>query len=318
MTSVNEVLSWDEWLGLELGEPEWLIPNLLEKGGGGLVHGSTQTFKSFLMLQLCLDLAAGQSALSIFPAAPPRPTLMFQAEGTKRGWRKRMLNMRGMYPAGIKFWSRHSAVDKFDSPAGDKRMRDALGLVRPDLLVLDPIADFFDGSDSDAVAVQRWLSVVNGWKADFGCAVVLVHHDRQPLRFLAKGNVTPLDAGLEEARGHTRLIGWPDMVLGMRRKEGVTTVRVQKVRDAEHGQEFQFKLVDGRLVLGGRTDAMAVAIMAAVVGEVWLADVMNKVGVEAGTHPRTVRRAIDKLVEDGELTKFSVSGRFKLRRGGSQ
>ena len=315
MPGPEGVLSWDEWLALDVGEPDWLIPGLLERGGGGLVHGSTQSYKSFLMLRMCLDLAAGLSVLDIFPVTAPRPTLLFQAEGSVRAWRRRMLNLRDDYPSGIPFWSRHTAVDMFDSPSGDARMRAALERVRPDLLVLDPIADFFDGSDTDQVSVQRWLRVVNGWKTDFSCAVVLVHHDRQPLRFPSQGKMTVVDGGLEEVRGNTRLIGWPDVVLGMRRKLDVTTVRVQKVRDAEHGQEFDFRLVSGKLVLGGRTDLLAVAILAAVVGEVWQADVMHSVEAGTGMGGRMVRRAIDKLVTSGELVRFTMGGRLKLRLG---
>ena len=313
----QDILAWDDWLDLELGEPDWLVPGLLERGGAGIVHGSSRSFKSFFMLQLCLDLAAGYPALGVFPVVPPKRTLMFQAEGTKRAWRQRMWALRDVYPTGIHFWSRHTSVEKFDSPAGDARMRAALALVKPDMVVLDPIAEFLSGIDTDAVSIQRWTAVMNGWREDFGCAVLLVHHDRQPMRFFNKTGMTTLDAGMEEARGNTRLPAWADLVVGMRRKDDVTTARVQKVRDAPDGQEFQFKFSGGRLVLASRSDALEQLALSVLVGKMWLSDVVKAVSEHGmGVHDRTIRRAIDRLVERGEVAQAIVGGRFQLQLSG--
>ena len=238
---------------------------------------------------------------------------MFKAEGTKRAWQQRMVNLRSFYPPGIPFWSRHVATEKLDSPAGDMRMRVALTTIQPSLLVLDPIAEFLHGTDTDAVAVQRWTAVVNGWRETFGCAVVLVHHDRQRLQFALKGSLTTLDAGMDEARGHTRLPAWADWVVGMRRKDDTTTVRVQKVRDAPDGQEFVLKLSEGRLVTVGRSDAIELGVIAAIQGgDVWLADVCRAVTTSLGTPDRTIRRAIDRLIEAGDVAQIKEGGRFKL------
>lgn len=310
---MDDVLSWDAWLELDLGTPDWLIPGLLERGAGGLVHGSSRSFKSFLLLQLCLDLAAGYSILDIFPATAQHRTIMFQAEGTRRAWQARMTALKEVYPTGIPFWSRHTAVERFDAPAGDKRMRAVLALLKPDLVVIDPIAEFLQGSDRDDVAVQRWVAVANGWKADFGCAVVLVHHDRQPLRFPGQGGLTTLDAGMEEARGHTRLPAWADLVLGLRRKGDITTVRVQKVRDQEERADFSLRLVGGRLVLADSPDLLEQAVLRAVGVEAWLADVVRVASTSTAAGERTIRRAISRLVERGTIEQITAAGRFKLR-----
>lgn len=312
----DDVLSWDEWLALDIGTPDWLIPGLLEKGAVGLVHGSSQSYKSFFLLRLCLDLAAGYSVLDIFPPAPARPTLLFQAEGSRRAWKQRMVNLRADYPSGIPFWSRHTLTEKLDSPAGDKRMLAALDLVKPSLLVIDPLAAFFAGSDTDETAIKRWIDVVNGWRVAADCAVILCHHDRQPFRFAAKGGgLNTLDAGMEEARGRGNVKAWTDLAIGMRRKDDITTVRIEKVRDAPIGQEFSFKLVGGKLVLSDRADAVEIAIRTALVkGDQWLADVSRDVTSATGAQDRTIRRAVERMIERGEVEKVVYAGRFKLKR----
>lgn len=309
-----DILSWNDWHGLALGPPDWLVPGLLERGGGALIHGGPRSFKSFFMLQLCLDLAAGYSPLGVFPAVPQKRTLLFQAEGTKRAWKKRMDALWSGYPSDLPFWSRHTATEKFDTPAGSNRMLKALDLIKPDLLVLDPIAEFLDGADTDAVAVQRWTSTINSWREAAGCAVFLVHHDRQPLRFSAKGEMRTLDAGMEEARGNTRITAWADCIIGLRRKDETTTARVQKVRDSPDGQEFSFTLVGGKLIVTSRADALEQTVLGLVVGELWLADLLRECALVHGVHERTARRAIDRLVDRGELVKKAVGGRFQLNR----
>mgnify|MGYP001619429320 FL=1 len=313
MTETGDIHSWAEWQNLDLGETDWLIPGLLEVGGGGLVHGGPRAYKSFLLLQLCLDLAAGYGVLGVFLPVPAKRTLMFQAEGTKRAWKNRLVALQEEYPAEIPFWSRHTSLEKFDSAQGDKRMRAALELIRPDLVVLDPIAEFLEGADTDAVSVQRWTGVINGWRERAGCAVVLVHHDRQPLRFASQGGMTTLDAGMEESRGHTRLTAWADLVLGVKRRDDVTTVRVQKVRDSVDGQEFQFRLVNGKLVLASRSDALEQAVLQVVVKEMWFSEAMHAVCEILNAQERTVRRAIDRLVTRGELDRVTAGGRFRLK-----
>ena len=311
-----DVLSWDQWLAKDFGAPDWLIPGLLERGAGGMIHGGSRSYKSFLCLQLCLDLAAGRSVLGLFERQPPRRTFMLQAEGTPRAWRSRMSALRGTYPAGIPFWSRHTSVEKLDTPGGDRRVRDVLTLLTPDLVVVDPIADFFEGADTDQVAIQRWLRGVNGWKTDFGCAVLLVHHDRQPIIMPVRGELQTINAGIHETRGNTRLPAWSDVHIAMRRRGDVTTIIVQKVRDGVDGQEYSFRLKDGRLTLLARGDAIGASVLACLEPgeELWVSDLIKKVRERTEVSERTARRSLDKLIADSYLVLVKVGARFKVKR----
>lgn len=308
--------TWDEWLALDFGEPDWLIPGLLERGGGGLIHGASRAYKSFFLLRLCLDLAAGKPVMDIWPLPKTYRTFLLQAEGSERSWQRRMIALREVYPAGIPFWSRHSLTVKLDTPEGQDMMAEALAVVRPDLVVVDPIANFFRGSENDSDNMQRWLDTVNMWRAVCGCAVILCHHDRQTQRHFGKGgSMVEVSAGMEEARGHTRLPAWADFVGGFRRKVDTTTLTIEKVRDAEDQQQFSFQLRDGKLVLTERSDALGLFIMQYVgEREVWLADIVTKCQEDVSVSEMTARRGIQMLVERNKLAQTQYGRRYKVRR----
>lgn len=311
-----DVLSWDQWLAREFGPPDWLIPGLLERGAGGMIHGGPRSYKSFLCLQLCLDVAAGRSVLGLFAKQPPRRAFLLQAEGTPRAWRERMVALRSTYPPGIPFWSRHTSVEKLDTPGGDRRVREALTLLTPELLVVDPLSNFFTGADTDQVAIQRWFSGVDGWKTDFGCAVLIVHHDRQPVIMPLHGELQTINSGMYETRGNTRLPGWADLLIAVRRRGDVATIIVQKARDAPDGQEYSFRLKDGKLTALARGAGLEAAVLACIEPgeEMWVADLMKKVVERTQVSDRTARRSLNNLVSDEHLALVKAGGRFKVKR----
>lgn len=310
---MGEVLSWDEWLALDLGTPDWLIPEILERGGGGLLHGGSRSFKSFWLLRLCLDLASQFPVMDIWPIPKPYRTLMLQAEGSKRAWRDRMVALRDSYPASIPFWSKHTLTEKLDTRAGQSMMAEALALVKPDLVVVDPIAFFFTGSDSDPVQVQKWLDTVNVWREATGTAVILCHHDRQAIRFPTRSGFQTLDAGMDEARGSTRLPAWADFVGQMRRVGDLTTLIVQKVRDAQDGQEFTFELKAGKMVLTERTTDLQKLILDVLrPGPLFGAEVVRLVRKDTAFVDRTIRRTIERLISAGKIQRVSRGGKIQL------
>jgi len=225
------------------------------------------------------------------------------------------VNLRDQYPPNIPFWSRHTLTEKLDSKVGRKAVMAALELVKPELVVVDPIAFFFQGSESDPVTVQNWLDIVNEWRESAGCAVILCHHDRQSLRFPTKSGLSTLDAGMDDARGSSRLPAWADFVAGMKRKDEQSILRVQKVRDQEDEQEFTFVLRDGKLVLTERSDTIGEFVLN-VVGptEWWLSAVVNSVSTQMDVSGDTVRRTINKLVSRGALVQKPIGARFKIKK----
>ena len=308
--SMSKLYRFSEWLDMPDEAPDWLIPGLLERGGGGMLHGPSQAYKSFIALQVCLDVGAGKPVLDLFPATRPARACLFQAEGSRQAWRRRIRNQAQFYQHDTLFWSEHIYTPDLESPAGQRQMQALLDEVAPDLVVVDPLAEFFVGSDSDAVKVQQWLRVLNAWKAAYGCATIFVHHDRQPIR-LPDGGV--IEGGVEEARGSTRLPAWGDFIAGVRRRGTAAVLTIQKVRDAESGQVYTLALKDGRLRVASQSnteEALIVRILQA--GERHIRDVMAEGAAATNGSPSRIYRVIRQMLAKGTLRQRDVGRKHMI------
>lgn len=307
-------LKYDEWLDLSLGPPDWLVQGLLERGSGGFIHGQPGSFKSFLLLQLGLDIAAGQAPLTIWQAAPPKPVLLMQAEGTRRAWRDR-IRAQG-HPRGVPFISEHRLDLKVDSRAGRREMWTALERHHPALVIIDPLKNLMSGTDGDPIAIERWITLWNDWRQHFGCAVLIGQHDRQAQHYYdkAKGKLATSSFGVEELRGRTELIGWADLIVALKKRDNVATLTIEKVRDVPVGAEYQFRLEHQRLVLVGRSDTVVEWLLDRLGDEQHQSEVVKQCQAETGASERTVRRHIVEMLSDGLLEQRMEGHKFKLRK----
>ena len=311
-------LQFGEWLDLELPPPDWLVENLIERGSGGFIHGQPGAFKSFFLLQLGLDVAAGAAPLGAWKADMPKSVVLLQAEGTRRSWRDRIRAHEAVYPRVMAFFSLHRLDLKADSKAGTRLIEAQLARIQPALIIIDPLANWMTGSDTDDVAIDKWHGLWNSWRENFGSAVVVGHHDRQPLRAYDKaaGSVTARDYGPEEMRGHTRLYAWADFQAALKKKDGVSTLTVEKVRERSEGDEYRFRLEQGRLVLVGRSDTVETWIAEHLKDEPLVAELVREAAKATGMSAKTVRRHLDLVISSGQVAKFlGPEGKTRLRKG---
>lgn len=312
-------LQYGEWLTLSLPPPDWLVDGLIERGAGGFIHGAPGVFKSFFLLQLGLDVAAGASPLGVWKADVPKAVVLLQAEGTRRGWRDRIRAHEAVYPRVLDFFSLHRLDLKADSRVGTRLIETALAEIRPALVIIDPLANWMTGSDTDDTAIDKWHGLWNSWRENFGSAVLIGHHDRQPLRSYDKaaGAMTVKDYGPEEMRGHTRLYAWADFQAALKKKDGVSTLTVEKVRERVAGDEYRFRLENGRLVLVGRSDTVETWIAEHLKDGPLVSEVVREATKATGMSTKTVRRHLDLMIGSGQAAKFlDPEGKTRLRKGG--
>lgn len=309
-------LKFSEWLNLDILPEEWLIDNLLVRGGGGFLHGQPGAFKSFFLLQLGLDVAAGAAPLGVWKADVPKAVILLQAEGTRAGWRKRIKAHEAAYPTTAEFFSLHRLDLKVDSSPGKTLIWDELEKHKPALVIVDPLANWMTGSDTDDVAIDRWHGLWNSWRQTFGCAVLIGHHDRQPLRAYskAKGGMATESYGAEEMRGHTRLYAWADFQAALKVRDKVSTLTVEKVREQVAGDEYRFKLEQGRLVLVGRSDAVAVWLLENLAEEPWITALVKDAAAATGMSIRTVQRKLEKLQAKGTVEAYLDGKKTRLKK----
>lgn len=311
-------LPYTSWLDMSLPPAIWLIPDLLERGSGGFLHGQAGAYKSFLLLQLALDVASGSTVLNIWAKQPPRSVMLFQAEGTKRAWQARIRAHRATYPEDIPFFTEHRLDLKVDSAKGQKIMWEAINRIRPDLVILDPLKNLMTGTDGDPIAIERWFDQWNSWRQEFGCSVLVGTHDRQPQHHYdrAKGMMVTSNYGWEELRGRTELPGWADLIMALKKRDNVATLIVQKVRDGIGDDEYRFRLEDGRLLVFGRSDGVDMWIGEHLQPAPLVSELVKDTAEATGMSTKTVRRHIDMMVGAGTVEKFiDGEGKTRIQKG---
>ena len=232
-------------------EPKWLIPGLIPDYAAILWLGSKGHFKSFLLEDVALAVAAG---VNTFGQKPLRLGKVFYAaeEGRASIARERRYAWRLAREVT-------SAIPIFVGPApkfalgGDDRaawtqsIKDKLDpMEQPGLIILDTVSQIISGLDENSAEVMTkftdWLKSLVEF---FDCSVVAVHH-------LGKTNRT--------ARGHSSLEANLDTVIEVDRpKEHLDFVKVsiKYHRDADRGKPwyFQGKKILGTLVFNPTTSA---------------------------------------------------------------
>lgn len=199
-----------------LVEPGWLWGNILERQTLSVVHTGPKRGKSMFTMNLGLALAAGFPSFLDFGVAGPARVVIFQREVHRFGIRVRMQKMVEHAPFPL---DRHDTLARIQHNVSRatrlhdmKTFRDfrlLLQDIRPDLVVLDPLAHVLVEDENDNAAVGRALERVEELRDDPGCAVMVVHHNRK------ENDITRGVDPTQNARGADRIIADADTIISL-------------------------------------------------------------------------------------------------------
>lgn len=172
--------------------PEFLIPEMIPAKGVSVFYGQMGSFKSFLLLQLALDLAkAGRTV--VYAAGEGARGL----EMRSRAWRA-MREHDGPLPIYLVPavpWANDGAqiVDFIEEMKGAQ--------ISPDLVVMDTVARMSVGLDENSAKDMGTLvAALDTIRVALGCAVAGIHHTgKDDARGMRGSNVLPAasDAAFE-------------------------------------------------------------------------------------------------------------------------
>lgn len=314
LSGPTSVLDWREFKAPPV---EWLIPDLLAVGDAGFIHGLPSSFKSFFALQLCVDLAANVEPLQMWePGKRPFRTLLIQAEGSITMWQKRLMVSLNGHPDDLPFFSIHEYRLKLDLKAGTKEVDRVLEQLRPDLLIIDPIATLFEGDDSDPIAVARWQEATNWWRHEYNVAVLWIHHDKKPTVGFYQGKFSESKGGVYAFRGRSEIHGWADFALGFVRHPGdILHVEAQKIRNAPPDALYKFRFEGGLLLPEsvGDIGARTISRMLRENSPQQQDELVEEVETTTGKDKRTIQRAIRTLLTQGKISREKVGKTFQLK-----
>lgn len=242
--------------------------------GRMILGGTPKSNKSYLMLNMLLDLARGRdlfgaeykSGRPVFPVNKSWRVLYLEMELGEQGLLERLRGTEGraglttgLTTEGLPFYiqTRDTAM-RLDTPEGRDFISQVVGAVRPDLTVFDPFAKFNLGDENDVQEMGMVLRVADHLTEDFGTATAFIHHigkqDPDPNKQKRGGDrlrgssaiFADVDTFLEVNRLSSEHTAEPVLKLSfeLRRGEPIEDIFVRRLRDGTVqwlGQDFSFE-----------------------------------------------------------------------------
>jgi len=210
---------------------QWLIEGIIQKGANGLVIARPKSGKSFLVADLAMALASGQSWLGFFTPQRTRVGLVSREDnGSLTQWRvKKMRGPRKLTAADLDGWFYINAKGMspkimLDNDLEVKALIEDLRKYRTEFLIMDVMRVLHSANENDNTEMQRVIDVLNQIQDSTGVSICLVHHDNKRE-----------DATLtERARGASAIAGGAEFICGVR-----------VVEEDDHIREFCCELKAG-------------------------------------------------------------------------
>ncbi|UOF78759.1 regulatory protein repA [Caudoviricetes sp.] len=178
---MSSVVTLPEFVSMDRPKVHWLVPGLLPKPGIVILLGAPKVGKSFLALQIAMQLAGGVSILGHPPTVPCR-VLYIQLDTSELVWRDRLMQLQQQghtLPSNI--FMAHPDILKPPAVITQPEVRDCLRQVladsAPDLVVIDVFRKLHQHDENDSTAMK----IINDHLAAiFGAySVLMLHHTKK-------------------------------------------------------------------------------------------------------------------------------------------
>lgn len=274
--------------------------DLLDREGALLISGPQKVGKSLFATQLALSLAGRQDFLG-FPAGQhDYKVLILQAEVSQKRMQERFTKQVRRYPDAARERILNACVYsaiKLDSDEGIATVHAWVDEHKPDLVVVDPLANFHTGDENVAKDMSGVTSALDDIRAK-GVAVALVHHH-------GKGSSNNNNVG-HKARGSSVLPGWYDSHMSLEWADFQNTVRLRfELRHGEAPEDMILRLNPETLLFELRTDeASQVSLVVAAVRDIGPCDA-GSVGEYCGKTREWARGWLNRGVEEERLFRVN-------------
>lgn len=222
---------------------DWLVTDLFSVGSSGWVGAEPKVGKSWLTLELIYCLTTASTYLERFSILQPRRVVYIQEEDSEqrvlRRFNQLLRGVPGREPPPdeyLRFAIR--AGFKIDSPTWIARLRAELTAWPAEVCVFDVFQRLHLKSENDQAQMAAVLAELDTLNREFGCAFIVVHHNRKP----QTGNEARPNQML---RGSGVLAGWAECSLYLRAGQGPgRIVVIPESKDAAAIDEFVVTLTD--------------------------------------------------------------------------
>jgi len=192
-------------------EQLWLIDDLWLAQGVGILCGAPKLGKTFLAAQIALAVAGHTEVLGR-AARLSGPVLFYGAEDRLHALRTRfdgLALVAGVSVDELPIYLLDTPTLRIDREDDLLRLRAAIEVHQPRLLVLDPFIRMVRIDENSAGDVSAVLASLRAIQRDYGLAVLLVHHARK----------SPASHPQNALRGSSDFAAWSDSNLYLTRSQ---------------------------------------------------------------------------------------------------
>ncbi len=307
----------------------YVIKGLVAPGDIGCIFGAPGAGKSLIAPFLAYAVAQGRDA---FGMRVKQGGAFYVAAEDPHGMRGRVKALKAAYGNADGFRLVEGVSNLSHDSPDLVALAEAVEAQRPALVILDTLAMSFPGLEENSAEAMGGVVAVARHLAQWGAAVLLVHHDTK-----AEGG-TP--------RGHSLLNGALDVALHVKRDEGVIRAKLTKNRNGTTERDIAFTIAtedggtdeDGDVITLPRcrelsSDPMAVKLTPAeaaavqalrqlctesddVSEAIWRDACMVQGALSDSPNPdsraRVFRRVKDSLTGQGLIVRFVPTGRTEM------
>ena len=160
-------------------EARWLIQSLWGRAAVGIIGGAPKSYKSWLGIDMAVSIASGTACLRQFAVDDPGPTLIYLAEDSLPDVRFRIdtiCRSRGLAIEALDLQVITVPGLRLDQERDRDRLSATLDLIRPRMLMLDPLVRLHRLDENSSLEISGLLGYLRELQRGFDAAVVLVHH----------------------------------------------------------------------------------------------------------------------------------------------
>jgi len=308
---LSDLIDLDDFIAAQAIAYNWLVEDLILIGGVTEVVGLRGSLKSLLVNQLALDVACGKPWLGRFPTKQGSVVIL-DVENPEQPLRVRLGQMtRGNATTGgvpIKLY-RPLTFDLM-KPTDLENLKMALQAVGPILIIFDSLRRIHRKDENPSQEMAEVMDKLMFLAHSTGAAVVFIHH-------------TPKDGTTSRGSGDIEAV-LDSLLLVQVIGNGRILIKHEKSRWVEKTEDFQAKLVSDPKSDGlhmefegwaGQVTGTKAAIACIEIGHLLMTGDMNQTELvkaleaQKGIRPHTTRRAVDELVDKGQVARLSQQGK---------
>lgn len=216
-------------------DARWLVHSLWTEQAVGFIGGAPKSCKSWLGLDLAVSIASGTPCLDRFEVDAKAPTLVYLAEDSLPEVRRRIEGIcrhRRLDIAALDLHVVTAPSLRLDLESDQERLATTLALLRPAMLLLDPLVRMHRLDENSAGEISGLLGLLRHVQREHRVAIAVVHH-------MSKRSRAQLGQAL---RGSTDLHAWSDSAAYIVRRRGQLLLTLEH-RSAPAPDPFAIELV---------------------------------------------------------------------------